>query len=90
MAFLSGGGSSAGDREEDGDVWYLVKEMAHWIDQDQDQDTTTVWMPDFETLQNLSHAPADKVRAASQNKGPGQRSANRPHDAESLPTILPD
>ncbi|EPE10507.1 c6 transcription factor [Ophiostoma piceae UAMH 11346] len=50
MAYLS----NEGDREEDGDMWYLVKELANWIDQDQGQDTPTVWMPDFETLQNMS------------------------------------
>lgn len=53
-------------RDEDGDVWYLVKELANWIDQDpgqgqgqdqdasQDKDAAPVWMPDFETLQNWS------------------------------------
>ncbi|KAL1891062.1 hypothetical protein Sste5346_007887 [Sporothrix stenoceras] len=53
-----------GGRDEDGDVWYLVKELANWIDQDptqgqgqdqdssQDKDNAPVWMPDFETLQN--------------------------------------
>lgn len=32
--------------EEQGDVWRLVTELANWIDQD--QETTPVWMPDFE------------------------------------------
>ncbi|KAJ9144260.1 C6 transcription factor [Pleurostoma richardsiae] len=52
---LGGGRGSDGnwaDGGEGGDVWRLVNELANWIDQD--QETTPVWMPDFEALQNLS------------------------------------
>ncbi|ORY69823.1 putative C6 transcription factor [Pseudomassariella vexata] len=67
-AQVSGGGDGAGTRTgretwsgqihqggmgEEQEAWRVVAELASWIDQGEG---SPVWMPDFEMLQNLSHA----------------------------------